>query len=50
MTLPVTPTSAYREDERKIFSDHADWIYSVDSIIAQFIVDKIVSKPDGSAR
>ena len=49
--LPLTPTTSASLSAKckEIFSDHADWIFSVDSIFAQGIVDKTVSELDGSA-
>ena len=38
-------TPAKHEETTDIFSDHADWIFPVDSIFAQCIVDKMFLSP-----
>ena len=51
MALRLTEATSAKRDragpsvKREIFSEHADWIFSVDSIFTQLIVDKLFLNP-----
>ena len=45
MALPLTEATSAKREATEIFSDYADWIFSVDSIFTQLIVNKLFLSP-----